>query len=228
MKSGVGEVVPDPPRIKVARETPQAKAAPDPSRADAGGTDSAIAVLIAARQQAERVQSRPRAIVADMASRNTAQPALRLQPGNTAKGAATVSREAGHSSRVAREVANPKLFFMLKRIQFDYGTAAINLTSSENELFDEVASFLRAHPEILELEVQGHTDDLGSRVLNEHISKKRADAVKRALVARGISGDRLLTKGYGPDRPIADNATDEGRRRNRRVEFSIVKKKMPQ
>jgi OmpA-OmpF porin, OOP family len=60
--------------------------------------------------------------------------------------------------------------------------------------------------------------------LNESLSTARADAVKKALIARGVSGDRSIAKGYGSDKPIDDDATDAGQRSNRRVEFKIVKR----
>ncbi|WP_437976703.1 protein kinase [Sorangium sp. So ce295] len=198
--------------------------AQDPSRADVGGTESAIEILITARQQAERVQSRPSAKGTGTALKTTALSASRPQPGDTAKGAAPVLTDAGHSSHAARDVANPKLPFRLKRMQFDYGTATINQANGENELLDEIASFLRAHPEIVELEVQGHTDDIGGQVLNGPLSTRRANVVRAALMARGISGDRLTARGCGSDMPLGDNETEEGRRMNRRVEFKIVKK----
>jgi outer membrane protein OmpA-like peptidoglycan-associated protein len=87
---------------------------------------------------------------------------------------------------------------------------------------------LKEHPEITKIEVQGHTDDRGLPKMNEKLSQDRADAVMKALVARGVDQARLSAKGYGQNVPIADNKTDEGRQKNRRVQFNILEKKAKQ
>jgi OOP family OmpA-OmpF porin len=71
--------------------------------------------------------------------------------------------------------------------------------------------------------VQGHTDAVGTKAGNRKLSASRAAAVRRYLVDKGVKAARLTSKGFGPDTPIADNATDEGREMNRRVEFKIMK-----
>lgn len=71
----------------------------------------------------------------------------------------------------------------------------------------------------LRVEIQGHTDGRGSRVFNEGLSQRRAQAVKMYLIDHGIDGDRLTARGYGPANPIADESTPEGRAQNRRVEI---------
>ena len=68
-------------------------------------------------------------------------------------------------------------------------------------------------------EIGGHTDNVGSAAGNEKLSQARADALKTALVKAGVAADRLSAKGYGDAKPMADNTTDEGRQKNRRVEF---------
>jgi OOP family OmpA-OmpF porin len=115
-----------------------------------------------------------------------------------------------------------KEIVILDQVQFDTGKATIKSVS--DSLLDQVAEVLRAHPEILRVEVQGHTDNTGSRELNARLSQARADAVMKALVTRDVAKGRLTAKGYGPDVPIADNTTDDGRQKNRRVQFSITEK----
>jgi len=107
-------------------------------------------------------------------------------------------------------------------VQFDTGKATIKPAS--NDLLNEVAQVLLQHPEMVRIEVQGHTDNRGSAALNKKLSQARADAVKKALVQRGVSAERLVTKGYGPDKPIDENGTEEGRQKNRRVQFMILDK----
>ena len=112
---------------------------------------------------------------------------------------------------------------ILEQVQFDTDRATIKKVS--DKLLDEVADVLKGHPELLRLEVQGHTDSTGARGHNKQLSQARADAVMKALLKRGIDKKRLTAKGYGQDVPIADNGTEEGKAKNRRVQFSITEKK---
>ena len=116
-----------------------------------------------------------------------------------------------------------KEIVILEQVQFDFGRATIKRES--DALLDSVAQVLKEHPELLKLEVQGHTDNKGSKQLNAKLSDDRAKAVREALVKRGVDGNRLVAKGYGPDKPIADNTTDAGRAQNRRVQFIVTEKK---
>jgi outer membrane protein OmpA-like peptidoglycan-associated protein len=74
------------------------------------------------------------------------------------------------------------------------------------------------------VEIQGHTDTQGGKAHNRRLSQSRSDSVKAALVKRGIDANRLVTKGYGQEVPVADNATPAGREKNRRVEFKILER----
>jgi OOP family OmpA-OmpF porin len=67
----------------------------------------------------------------------------------------------------------------------------------------------------------GHTDNTGSMELNLRLSKERAEAVKAYLVSQGVNASRIEATGYGPNQPIASNATAAGRQENRRVEFTL-------
>jgi outer membrane protein OmpA-like peptidoglycan-associated protein len=110
-----------------------------------------------------------------------------------------------------------------EQVEFDTGKATIRPTS--DQLVEEIAGIFKEHTEILKVEVQGHTDNAGPKVMNKQLSQARADAVKKALVKKGIAATRLVAKGYGEEKPIADNATEEGRATNRRVQFVILEKK---
>ncbi len=90
-------------------------------------------------------------------------------------------------------------------------------------VLQSVADALIATPQIRKLSIQGHTDDRGKRDYNVDLSARRARSVLSWLVTNGgVAADRLDSQGFGPDRPIADNATAQGRERNRRVEFVII------
>jgi outer membrane protein OmpA-like peptidoglycan-associated protein len=101
-------------------------------------------------------------------------------------------------------------------IHFDTGKATIQ-PDSETTL-DEIVKLLGTHPE-LHLRVEGHTDNQGNAGLNQTLSEKRAQAVVAWLVAHGTTASRLSAKGFGASQPVADNSTDEGRAKNRRVEL---------
>lgn len=88
-------------------------------------------------------------------------------------------------------------------------------------VLDEIAVALKNNPQIQALRIEGHTDSRGSESANQQLSQKRAEAVKTYLEGRGISTQRLTAKGFGENRPIAENATESGRAQNRRVEFHI-------
>jgi outer membrane protein OmpA-like peptidoglycan-associated protein len=137
------------------------------------------------------------------------------------KGAADEDPAKHGCPKAVRVVENE--IVILEQVQFDTGKATIKKVSSE--LLDEVASVLTQHPEMLKVEVQGHTDNRGAAALNKKLSQARADAVRKALVERGVEAERLSTKGYGPDRPLDENSTEQGRQRNRRVQFLIIEKK---
>lgn len=109
-----------------------------------------------------------------------------------------------------------------EQVQFETGTAVIRDDSSE--LLSQVVAVLQGHPELQSCEVAGHTDDTGTPELNLQLSEARARAVVGWLVAHGVDSKRLSAHGYGQTRPIADNASEEGRARNRRVEFLILRR----
>lgn len=107
----------------------------------------------------------------------------------------------------------------LQRIQFDLGSA--ELTEAGKRVLDELATRLQQAPK-MKLEVAAHTDSTGTPSYNLDLSNRRADAVVQYLGSKGIAADRLIPRGYGESRPIADNATDEGRAKNRRIEFQLI------
>ena len=109
---------------------------------------------------------------------------------------------------------------ILDRIEFD--TSKATLRESSLPILEAVLEILREHPEIAKLRIEGHTDNRGAVWFNTNLSRKRAAAVRKWLVEAGIDSARLTSVGLGPDDPIDDNATEEGRQNNRRVEFHIV------
>jgi OOP family OmpA-OmpF porin len=86
----------------------------------------------------------------------------------------------------------------------------------------KISRFLQDNPQI-KVEISGHTDNSGAAAYNKQLSEKRAQSVYTYLVNNGINAKRLAIKGYGSDHPIADNTTEIGRQRNRRIEFKIIR-----
>ena len=112
----------------------------------------------------------------------------------------------------------PPVSFLLN-VKFDLDRDTIRPDAKDN--LDEIGGFLAAHPKIA-ITLEGHTCDMGSERHNKSLSRQRAESVKRYLVQRfHIYPARLSTVGYGFSRPIATNATEEGRQRNRRVMATI-------
>jgi outer membrane protein OmpA-like peptidoglycan-associated protein len=104
-------------------------------------------------------------------------------------------------------------------INFDTGKSMIK--SESKPIIAQIVQMLKANPK-LNISVEGHTDNVGNPKSNKTLSDERAKAVVADIVAQGIDAKRLSSVGHGQDKPIADNNTEEGRAKNRRVE--IVKK----
>jgi outer membrane protein OmpA-like peptidoglycan-associated protein len=106
------------------------------------------------------------------------------------------------------------------QIQFALDSAVI-LPESFG-ILTEVADTLIRHPEILRIEVQGHTDNSGTPEHNRQLSEERSESVRGWLVQHGVGPDRMLAKGYGQTRPLVPNVTAANRGKNRRVQFIIL------
>jgi outer membrane protein OmpA-like peptidoglycan-associated protein len=104
----------------------------------------------------------------------------------------------------------------------NFETGKSTLTETSKGVLKDVATSLAARPDV-RVEVQGHTDNTGSRAANQRISKARAVAVEKFLEANGVSPAQLTAKGYGPGKPIASNKTKDGRASNRRVDLVRIK-----
>ena len=103
-------------------------------------------------------------------------------------------------------------------VDIHFATAKAEILPESQPIIDEIVSLLKNRPN-LRIGIEGHTDDSGNPAANKTLSNSRAKAVAEAIAAAGISSNRLEPVGYGQERPIADNRTEEGRAKNRRVEF---------
>ena len=109
----------------------------------------------------------------------------------------------------------------LKNIFFETGKGVIKEESGEE--LNKFLKLLLENPSLV-IEIGGHTDNVGAEEANLALSRERAEAIKKFLELGGVDAKRLTAVGYGPKAPIASNNTEEGRSKNRRVEFKIVKK----
>lgn len=114
-----------------------------------------------------------------------------------------------------------------EKIQFEFDSAKIKPVS--HDLLNEVAQTIKDNPHIKKLQIEGHASSEGKDDYNLKLSDKRAKSVREYLVNEGgIPEDMLTAEGFGETRPIASNDTDEGREKNRRVEFTITEQEVTQ
>ena len=114
---------------------------------------------------------------------------------------------------------DPPKTFVLDDVEFDFGKSTLR-TQSYSTL-DDLVDYLKRKPNE-RIEIGGHTDNIGSDEKNLVLSLERAKSIVAYLIAKGISNDRLVAKGYGAEEPIEDNSTEEGRQKNRRTEVKIL------
>ncbi len=122
----------------------------------------------------------------------------------------------GRFARITREARGT--IVSLADILFDFDKATLKRDVEFNLV--RVATILNQFPE-MDIAIEGHTDNVGAPEYNLELSKARAEAVHEFLIAQGVSVERMTVEGYGMTRPVADNETEEGRARNRRVDLVI-------
>jgi len=162
-------------------------------------------------------------VAAGQAERDQIRLAARSREVENAKAAR--DQEAQKTARLQAEVealkATPTprgLVLTLGDVLFDTGRAQLN-TGAARKL-DQLSQFLSEHPD-RRVQVDGFTDSVGSDSYNLDLSQRRADAVKSALLSRGVNPTRIVSQGYGKAFPVASNADAAGRQLNRRVEIVI-------
>jgi outer membrane protein OmpA-like peptidoglycan-associated protein len=102
-----------------------------------------------------------------------------------------------------------------------YNTNSADLKKESFIVLEAFADYLKENLNIV-LEIQGHTDNVGAAKANEALSANRAYTVKAYLEEKGVEGKRITAKGFGPNKPIADNTSEDGKAKNRRTEFLII------
>jgi OOP family OmpA-OmpF porin len=113
-----------------------------------------------------------------------------------------------------------------EKIQFDYDKA-VNKDASFS-LMNEIADVIKKNPQLKHIRIEGHASSEGNAQHNKQLSDDRAKSVMKYLVDHGIPAAELASVGYGSEKPIADNTTEDGREKNRRVEFMILEQEVTQ
>jgi OOP family OmpA-OmpF porin len=142
----------------------------------------------------------------------------------------TAAAVAIANDRATTELASLQSGFAVKDLLFALNDSAVNFASDSAEVPESMAPFLKTAAADLKqlkaghvLEIAGYTDNTGDAALNLALSQKRAEAVRQALIKYGADPEMLVAKGYGEADPIASNDTAEGRLKNRRIEYHVVK-----
>jgi outer membrane protein OmpA-like peptidoglycan-associated protein len=190
-------------RLAAESQVQQARASAAQSERDRAAADAARAAAESARLAAE-MQAQQAQAAAARADRERAE--LRNQ-----------LRQQLDSILETRETARG-LIVNLSDVLFDTGSA--NLKPGAREKLARVAGVLLSHPE-LKVQVEGHTDSVGSADYNQRLSENRADSVRTYLVGQGIASNAVGTAGFGEAVPVASNETAAGRQQNRRVELIV-------
>jgi OOP family OmpA-OmpF porin len=107
---------------------------------------------------------------------------------------------------------------VLRGVKFEFDSD--RLLPQSKEILNDVAATLDAYPDV-KVDVEGHTDNIGTDAYNLGLSERRSNSVKTYLQGRGVKPERMNPIGYGESRPIASNDTEAGREENRRVEFKV-------
>jgi OmpA-OmpF porin, OOP family len=116
-------------------------------------------------------------------------------------------------------VGDNKTWFEFDRLLFDTGQATLQPASQEQ--LANIAAILKAYPNV-KIKIGGYTDNTGDAAANQTLSQQRADTVMGQLVTLGVDPSRMTSQGYGQDNPVADNSTEEGRQKNRRIALEVV------
>jgi outer membrane protein OmpA-like peptidoglycan-associated protein len=145
------------------------------------------------------------------------------------------SFEAASSVAESSRMASEALSSLKPGYTADDLTRALNMTiinfrSGSSQIpresmgvLEQSATAIKSAPTGTVLEVGGHTDNVGNASANEKLSQQRADSVRRYLISKGVTPGALVAKGYGSESPVASNDTEDGRFKNRRIEYSVMK-----
>jgi outer membrane protein OmpA-like peptidoglycan-associated protein len=223
-------------------EAEQARTQAEAAKADAERLkqQAEAAAQDAARQKQEADQARAAALAQQQAAEAAAQQAARdraaaLEQQHAAEAEAEKARLAQQQAEKEKADLRAQLLSQLNSILQTRDTARGLIVNMSDVLFDtgsytlkpgaremlaKISGIVLAHPG-LNLQIEGHTDSVGSDEFNQQLSERRADSVRDFLAQQGVAGSSIAARGFGKTQPVATNDTPEGRQRNRRVEIVV-------
>jgi outer membrane protein OmpA-like peptidoglycan-associated protein len=177
---------------------------------------------LAEERDEARLQARTREVRQARDDAERARRAADAAQSSEAQRAAVAARQAAEYQRqidaLQAEVTDRGVVVTLGDVLFATGSAELQGGASSN--LNKLVSFLNEYPE-RRVQIEGHTDNVGSAAYNQGLSQRRAESVKNYLVRQGIASQRISTSGLGMGQPVANNDTVTGRQQNRRVEIII-------
>jgi outer membrane protein OmpA-like peptidoglycan-associated protein len=220
---------------KRRQEADQARAAAEAAKADAERmkAEAEQAAQDAARQKQEAEQARAAALQQQQVAQAAAEQAARDRA--AAQADAEKARQAAAQAEAEKAQLRSQLLAQLNSILQTRDSARGLIVNMSDVLFDtgsftlkpgareklaKISGIVLAHPG-LNLQIEGHTDSVGSDEMNQSLSERRADSVRDFLAEQGVPGSAISARGFGKTQPVASNDTVEGRQRNRRVELVV-------
>ena len=204
-------------KVEIARARAQTRFAE--SQRSVLGEERERARLAARTREADRAHADAQAARGE--AERLRREAEAARAAGTESEAAALRREAEMQRQIEMleaEITSRGLVLTLGDVLFD--TASAQLQGGAHTNLDKLVHFLNQYPD-RHVQVEGHTDNVGSHEYNRDLSHRRADSVKQFLTQQGIASERITTAGIGMDRPVASNASASGRQMNRRVEIII-------
>src|SRR5579863_5703542 len=228
--------------IKRRQDAEQARLQAEAAKAEAirMRQEAEKAAADAARQKAEAEQATAAAVAQQQAAQAAAEQAARdkaaaVDQQRAAEAEAQKARQAAAQAEAEKAQLRSQLLNQLNSILQTRDTARGLIVNMSDVLFDtgsytlkpgareklaKISGILLAHPG-LTLQIEGHTDSVGTDEFNQQLSERRADSVRDFLAEQGVPGSAITARGFGKTQPVASNDTAEGRQRNRRVELVV-------
>jgi outer membrane protein OmpA-like peptidoglycan-associated protein len=221
--------------LKRRQEADQARAAAEAAKAEAERMkqEAEQAAQDAARQKQEADQARAAALQQQQVAQAAAEQAARDRA--AAQADAEKARQAAAQAEAEKAQLRAQLLSQLNSIlqtrdsarglivnmsDVLFDTGSYTLKTGAREKLAKISGIVLAHPG-LNLQIEGHTDSVGSDEMNQQLSERRADSVRDFLAEQGVPGSAISARGFGKTQPVAGNDTAEGRQRNRRVELVV-------